>query len=205
MGWGLGGEETTMPQREGPTTDQINALDQLVQGGTLTNDQGLAVRAALWHDEPAGLRPGNPAAVLIEVAGYVGGALMVGGAGLLVTLQRSQLGRQGVTTTLAGYTLALLIAAVLVAGGPHRIAGLRDGRSPVRRRLVGVLLAFSSGPAALATAIAVDHRPALPAGPAGRAGRPRLRRACLRTAADRAGNPGHDRHQRRRRWGCAEL
>src|SRR5215471_15260710 len=114
--------------------------------GTLTNDQGLAVRAALGRSEPVGNRAGNPAAVLIEVAGYVGGALMVGGAGLLVTLRWDQLGRSGVTAILAGYTVALLVAAVLVAGGPHRIVGLRDGRSPVRRRLVGVLLAFSSGP-----------------------------------------------------------
>jgi len=153
-----------MAQGQGPTTDQSDALDQLVRMGTLTDDQGLAVRSALWRPASGGLRPGNPATVLIEVAGYVGGALMVGGAGLLVTLQWNQLGRQGVTTILGGYTLALLVAAVLVAGGPHRIVGLRDGHSPVRRRLVGVLLAFSSGPAAWATAIAVDDRPTLPAG-----------------------------------------
>src|SRR5690242_30081 len=101
-----------MAQGQGPTTDQSDALDQLVRMGTLTDDQGLAVRSALWRPASGGLRPGNPATVLIEVAGYVGGALMVGGAGLLVTLQWNQLGRQGVTTILGGYTLALLVAAV---------------------------------------------------------------------------------------------
>jgi hypothetical protein len=152
-------------QTLGPTPDQSSAMDQLVWRGTLTGDQASAVRAVLW---PPGSRPAasatNPAAVLIEVAGYVGGALMLGGAGLLVTLQWSQLGRHGATTVLIGYTLALMVAAVLVAGGPHRIVGLRDGRSPVRRRLVGVLLAFSAVPAAWATGLSIENKPTLPAG-----------------------------------------
>jgi hypothetical protein len=151
-------------QVPGPTPDQSDALDTLVRQGTLTNDQGLAVRAALWRPEARMPSRGNPASVLIEVAGYVGGALMLGGAVLLVSLRWSELGRAGATTVLAGYAAALLVAAVLSAGGPHRIVGLRDGRSPVRRRLVGVLLAFSSAPAALATGIAIDNKPTLPAG-----------------------------------------
>ena len=160
-----------MQQDQGPTPDQTSALEQLVSRGAITGDQAWTVRAALWP--PAGRstsdsrpipRRANPTAVLIEVAGYVGGALMVGGAALLVTLRWRELGPRNVTAILVGYALALVIAAVLVAGGPRPLVALRDGHSPVRRRLVGVLLAFSAGPAALATAISIDNKPTLPAG-----------------------------------------
>jgi hypothetical protein len=138
----------------GPTPDQDKALNTLVERGTITADQAVAVRRAIWV-------PGTPGpvagagSVLVEVAGYVGGGLMLGGAGLLVGLNSERLGRDGTAIVLACYAAALALAAVILAGGPQRIRGLGDGSAPVRRRLVGVLLALSSGPAAIAVAVAV--------------------------------------------------
>ena len=149
---------------QGPTPQQEQALSTLVEQGTLSGDQVGAVRAALWTPGGSGPRGMNPASVLIEVAGYVGGGLMLGGAGLLVGLNAERLGRSGTAWALTGYALALALAAVVVAVGPHRIGALRDGRSPVRRRLVGVLLALASGPAAVAVAVAIDEHHALWAG-----------------------------------------
>lgn len=146
----------------GPTPEQDEALSALVQRGTLTNDQVAEVRAALWRARPG--RAGNPASVLIEVAGYCGGGLMLGGAALLIGLSSERLGRDGTAWALAGYAAALILAAVVVAGGPHRITALRDGRSPVRRRLVGVLLALASGPAAVALSVGTYDNQALWAG-----------------------------------------
>lgn len=147
---------------QGPTPGQDKALSTLVERGTLTDDQASAVRAALWAG--AARKATNPASVLIEVAGYVGGGLMLGGAALLVGLNWEALGRDGAVLVLVGYALALAVAGILVAGGPHRIIGLRDGSSPVRRRLVGVLLAISAGPAAMAAGISVDRHEGLVGG-----------------------------------------
>ena len=112
-------------------------------------------------------RGANPASVLIEVAGYVGGGLMLGGAGLLIGLNYDRLGRAGTAWALAGYALALALAAVVVAAGPHRIVGLRYDGSPVRRRLVGVLMALASAPAAVAVAVVTEPNQTLWAGLAG--------------------------------------
>jgi hypothetical protein len=128
------------------TPDQDRALENLVRAGTLSADQAVAVRGAL---QTTSTMAGRPGAVLTEVAGYVGGGLMLGGAFLLLSLNWQQLGRDGAAWVLLGYAAALVIAAVAVAGGRVTSVG-RGAASPVRRRLVGVLFALASAPAALA-------------------------------------------------------
>lgn len=146
-----------------PTPEQDRALSALVEKGTLTSGQADEVRAALWTSGP-NRRITNPASVLIEVAGYVGGGLMLGGATLLLALNWERLSQRDTVTILIGYTLALVVAGVLIAGGPHRVVGLRRGESSVRRRLVGVLFALSAGPAAMAGGVAAERDQALVAG-----------------------------------------
>ena len=160
-----------------PSPEQDRALRTLEERGTLTAEQAGAC-VALWSSTGTAARGANPASVLIEVAGYVGGGLMLGGAGLLIGLNYDRLGRTGTAWALAGYALALALAAVVVAAGPHRIVGLRQDGSPVRRRLVGVLMALASGPAAVAVAVVTE--PTRPSGPAWSAWRSRwpVTRCC---------------------------
>jgi hypothetical protein len=128
------------------TPDQDRALEDLVRAGTLSADQAVAVRGAL---QISSTMVGRPGGVLTEVAGYVGGGLMLGGAFLLVSLNWQQLGRDRAAWVLLGYAVALVVAAVAAAAGRVVAVG-RGAASPVRRRLVGVLLALASAPAALA-------------------------------------------------------
>lgn len=142
---------------DGPTLEQSQALTGLVERGVLNPAQADAVRGALFG--PNARRPTlNPTSVLIEIAGYVGGGLILGGALLLVQLNLERLGQDNAALVLAGYALTLLVAGVLIGGGLTGAARLRDGHAPVRRRLVGVLFAIAAGPAALATAL-VDPVP----------------------------------------------
>ncbi len=152
-----------MAQDVGPTADQQRALEQLVAQGTIDSDQAGAVKAALWKPG-SGRKAANPASVLIEVAGYVGGGLILGGALLLVSLNYTTLGASNSSLLLAGYAVVLIVAAILVAGGPAQVRRLADHHAPVRQRLVGVLLAVSSGPAALAAGVRTVEHPALVAG-----------------------------------------
>jgi hypothetical protein len=146
----------------GPTSDQDRALHTLVERGTLTAEQVTAVRGALWT--PGQRRASTVSSVLIEVAGYVGGGLMLGGATLLLALNWNRLSEFDTVRILVGYALALVASGVLVAGGPLRVLGLRRAQSPIRRRLVGVLLALSAGPASMAAGVAADSNQALVAG-----------------------------------------
>src|SRR6185369_6410678 len=90
--------------------------------------------------------PGTPR-WLAEAAGYVGGVLMLGGAGILMATQWDAMSRTMRAASLGGVTLALLLVAGFLAAG----------RAPVRRRVAGVLVAIASGPAAL-TAGVLAHR-----------------------------------------------
>jgi hypothetical protein len=146
----------------GPTPDQDRALSTLVENGTLTADQAASVKAVLWT--PSTKRVVNPTSVLIEVAGYLGGGLMLGGAALLLAVNWERMSERDTVSILIGYAVALVVAGILVAGGPHRIIGLRRGEAPVRRRLVSVLFALSAGPAAMAAGVAADSEEVLAAG-----------------------------------------
>jgi hypothetical protein len=133
-----------------PSADQEHALAQLVAEGTITRAQADAVRAALWDPVLVRARGG----VLAEVAGYVGGALMLGGVVLLVGLTWSRLNRGGEFALLAAVTVALVLAGVLVAGGPRGLVSLRHSASSVRRRVAGLVLPLAAIPVAIMVSIA---------------------------------------------------
>ncbi len=127
--------------------DQEAALRRLVVSGELSEVQAEAVRRE-FAATPGGPRVGW----LIEVAGYLGGGLILGGAALLVGSSWERLGRGWQTAVLAGVAGLFVAAALLVAEGPARMRGLQGAR----RRVVGVLLALAAIPAAAAAAVAAS-------------------------------------------------
>ena len=133
------------------------ALHELVVDGTLTAEQAAAVRARL---ESVTERPAPVSRWLVETAGYLGGALMFAGAGLLVGVSWEELSRLGRVAVPAAATVLLAGAGVLIAGGPRRLATVADGPSTVRRRVLSVLWALAAGIAALTAGVAAtDHQP----------------------------------------------
>ncbi|GIH05274.1 hypothetical protein Rhe02_33410 [Rhizocola hellebori] len=122
-------------------------MGRLVASGELTQAQAEAVRR-----EFSAAAGGPRVGWLIEVAGYLGGGLILGGAALLVGSTWDRLGRGWQTAILAGVAALFVAAALLVAEGPGRIRALEGAR----RRVVGVLLALTSIPAAFAAAVAAS-------------------------------------------------
>ena len=141
--------ELSVPQRE--------ALRELVADGTLSAEQAAAVRARL----ESVAEPGREAASrwLVETAGYLGGALMFAGAGLLVGVSWDQLSRPGRVALLGAATVLLAGAGALIAGGRRGLRTMAAGPSTVRRRVLSVLWALATGTGALTAAVAVtDHQ-----------------------------------------------
>ncbi|NUT92280.1 MAG: DUF2157 domain-containing protein, partial [Saccharothrix sp.] len=84
------------------------ALRRLTEAGVISAEQEQAVRVAL--DGPAGAssRTGR----LVEIGGYVGGGLLLGGAVLLVATAWEDLPRAGRLTLLVAATVVLVAAGV---------------------------------------------------------------------------------------------
>jgi hypothetical protein len=138
------------------TQPQEAAVRGLVTAGVLNAGQADAVLTALRGTaEP----PGRQRGWWFEILGYVGGGLMLAGAATLVGLSWDELTRTGKVALLGAVFLALVGAATAIGGGPARVHRLTAAATPVRRRVVGVLLALSTVPVALATGVAVDDRP----------------------------------------------
>lgn len=98
----------------------------------------------------------TPQQRLAEIAGYLGGGLMLGGATLLIATSWADLSRPTRIALLAAATVALAVAALLMAEGPlpHRPT---DTSGAVRFRLAGVLLALAAGTTAF-TVGTIAHR-----------------------------------------------
>jgi Predicted membrane protein (DUF2157) len=142
--------ETVMDTLEAGRRD---ALRRLVDDGVLTAEQEQAVEAALADTGTAPRRGGW----LVEIGGYIGGLLMLSGAGVVVANSWEHLGRGARIWLLAGFALVFALAGVLAAGGPTGIGRrVREG-SPVRRRIVGLLFGLAAVPAAGAVGIGLDR------------------------------------------------
>lgn len=137
-------------QVTGLTARQLTALRALVDDGTLTTEQEAAVRAALTATAEAA--PGRVR--LAEVVGYLGGALMLAGAALVVGLSWDKLTQAGQVGIVAGVTVVLVLAALAIARGVRGLRALAAGESTTRSRIVSVLLALASGTGALAAGTA---------------------------------------------------
>lgn len=143
---------------------QRHALNALVDRGVLSQEQLREVLTAVEGSrEPAA----DGRTGLWEVLGYVGGALVLGGASLLVGMSWQNLGQDAKVALLAAATAVLLAAGVVIGGGPRGVRAMAaDGPSP-RARIVAVLLALASGAAAMTVTTALDHYAALAATSAG--------------------------------------
>jgi hypothetical protein len=135
-----------------PTDAQESALRGLVSSGVINDEQAAAVRAAVWPPEAGGA---GRVHWVVELAGYIGGGLIIGGIALVLGERWEVLTRVGKTSILAGCAIALVIAGVWIAGGPAGVRRLAAGPSTPRRRVVGALLALVSLPTVFAVA-AVD-------------------------------------------------
>jgi Predicted membrane protein (DUF2157) len=140
-------------ERGGPRSRDA-ALDRLVDEGVLSRAQADAVRAAL---AAAGRPARHPSGWLMEIAGYLGGGLMLGGVALFLAASWDTLSRAARSGLLAGFAVLFVVAAVVISGGIRTVRRLRADRMTARRRIVGVLLALASVPAAAATGVALDH------------------------------------------------
>jgi hypothetical protein len=142
------------------------ALERLVTEGALSTEQADAVESALWPAAgPARLSTG---AVLIEIAGYLGGGLILGGTLLYSALAPDVLTKAARVELLAGIALALIVVALGVAGGPRGLRTLRPRpehqAKAVRGRLVAVLFALAAVPATIGAGKAVEGHGALVGG-----------------------------------------
>ncbi|GGU50040.1 DUF2157 domain-containing protein [Lentzea flava] len=130
------------------TARQDQALHDLTTRGVLSADQESAVRQAL---EDTGA-PRRVADLITELAAYVGGGLVLGGAALLLGLSWEDMSRLTRVAVLAAATVLLVVAAVVVAGGPVRaVAGLR-------RRVVSTLFSLAVVTSAFTAGTAVSSR-----------------------------------------------
>ncbi|WP_243788859.1 DUF2157 domain-containing protein [Saccharopolyspora gloriosae] len=131
---------------------QRRALERLVERGTLTAEQSEAVRAELTT-ETAPQRPGG----LWEVLGYAGGALVLGGASLLLGMSWEDLSQAARVGLLAAATALLVAAGIFIAGSPRAVRELAAAEPSRRSRIVAVLFALASGTTAMAVGSGLDH------------------------------------------------
>jgi hypothetical protein len=92
---------------------------------------------------------------IAELAGYVGGALVVAAAGVFVATEWAALEHGERLGLLVGSTVLLAVAAavlVVASGGRSRLL-----EQAVRRRLAGVLFTAAAGTAATAVGLQADH------------------------------------------------
>ena len=131
------------------TDRQKQALHELTARGTLTAEQESAVIAALDETGP----PQRIGDRLAEVAAYLGGGLLLGGAALVLGVSWQDMARLARIGVLGAATAALLVAAFVVAGG---MAAVRSVSSR-RRRVVSTLFSLAAVTAAFTAGTSVSE------------------------------------------------
>ncbi|MFG1926727.1 hypothetical protein [Cryptosporangium sp. NPDC048952] len=141
----------TTPEPSVPLISVRTALDGLVSDGVLSSAQADQVnhRLAAATVVPV-VTPGEHRfrTRVVEVAGYLGGAMVLGGAASIVVPTWDSF------PAAARFALAL-VATILLAGGAvaARFARLGDDTLGARMRLASALGALASGAAAIAAAV----------------------------------------------------
>ncbi len=126
-----------MRNETGPGPRVVDALvvAGLVDPARRTEADAVVTRAL--HGEG---RPTSSRSMLVEIAGYVGGALVLAAFGLFLAQYWSDLSDAAQVVALAGITLVLAAAGVLVARIGGGYTEMRTGHDEVRRRLTSALL-----------------------------------------------------------------
>jgi Predicted membrane protein (DUF2157) len=148
-----------MMESSNPPIDQtssapiVAALRDLVAEGTLTEVQAARVADRLGVlgplPEPGTTPVPERGGRLSEIAGYVGGALLLGAAALFLLDGWDDLSEATRVVILAALTVLLLVAGGLVAlSSGQSITELGDQVDSARRRLVSVLWTFAAAAAA---------------------------------------------------------
>ncbi len=148
---------TTPPRRDtrGKAAPIVSALIAagIVDAARATEAEQVVDRTL--HAGGAGPRPGARG-LLVEVAGYLGGALVVAALGLLLAQRWADLSDGVRLATLAGITVLLLGAGLVVAHVGGGYAELRSGVDAARERLTSALLTAAALAAAVTVGFAVD-------------------------------------------------
>ena len=132
------------------TARQKETLRELTKRGVLSAEQESAVTAAL-EDSAA---PPRVAERIAEIAAYLGGGLLLGGAALVLGVSWEDLTRFARAGVLGAATAALVIAAVVVAGGFSAVRTVAHRR----RRVVSTLFSLAAVTAAFTAGTAVSSR-----------------------------------------------
>jgi hypothetical protein len=148
----MGGETMAMAESNALSAAQRAALRRLVADGVLSAEQEHAVMLAVTSAAPP--RPARPG-WLVEAAGYLGGGLVLAGAGLFLNSSWQTMTRPTRALVLAGFAAVFALAAIMIGGGPASVRRLAERQATARQRIVGVLLALAPVPAGFAVAGAV--------------------------------------------------
>lgn len=132
-----------------------DGLQRLVDDGVLTGDQLAEVRRVLR--ETAAGPPLLSRVRWAEVAGYLGGGLVLTGAVLLVATSWERLSETARTVLLGGFAALLLVAGVVAAGGVAGLLAARSRDHTARLRVAAVLLALGAGATALTVGVAMPE------------------------------------------------
>lgn len=133
------------------STDQLAALRDLTRTGVLSAEQEGAVRAALGGSAKA---KGGISQLLVELLGYVGGGLLLGGAALLLGTSWEDLSRVGRVALSGIATVVLVAGGLVIGGGPSAVRTL----TRQRERVVATLFALAAATSAVTAGLAVtDH------------------------------------------------
>lgn len=141
---------TTRPRL---SPDQRARLERLRAHGVLTSEQ---VTAVLDELDPERNKAAARGGAVWEVLGYLGAALVLGGASLLVGMSWDDLTRPARVSLLVGATAALALSGLVIAGGPRDVLRLPSRERSRRTRIVSVLFALASCTAALAAGSGFD-------------------------------------------------
>jgi MFS family permease len=143
------------PVRDTRAGSVVAALVQTGIVSPIRQNEAITIVDGVLADRPAAAAPLRNR--LAELAGYVGGALVVSAAGIFVTAQWASLSHGEQIGLLIGSTVLLAVAAgalVVIRGGR---AALREAQEAVRRRLAGLLFTAAAGTASAAAGLQAEH------------------------------------------------
>lgn len=135
-------------------------VDGLVSAGLLDADRRAAaatvVRSALREDTTSPALSGSLRRRMAEVAGYVGGAFVVGAALLFLGATWDDLGLGEQVGVLFGIAVLLVAAGAALTASAGGVASIRQHAEAVRRRLASVLFTGAAGSAAFGVGLLLE-------------------------------------------------